>query len=171
MGYISSADQKSLGQRYRMTAILVAAFAITALVLILLPMILRVQTPEASEFNWPKVLATSSLLLGLASVLLRRVLLSRAVLANAAKHGRDAVLRRLSMTSVISAAFGEAVGIAGLVGFLMTGASFAWPVGAVSLILVAYSFPRRAEWARALELVAQVAEKAPTPVVGRTIEE
>jgi hypothetical protein len=171
MGYISSADQRSLGQRYRMTAILVAGFGITALVFILLPMILRVQTPEASEFNLPKVLATSSLLLGLASVLLRRVLLSRAVLENAAKQGRDAVLSRLSMTSVISAAFGEAVGIAGLVGFLMTGASFAWPVGAVSLILVAYSFPRRAEWVRALELVAQVSEKAPAPVVGRTIEE
>jgi hypothetical protein len=170
MGYISSADQRSLGQRYRMTAMLVAGFGFSALILILLPMIIRVETVADGTFNWQKVLATSALMLGLASVLLRRVFLSRSVLVSAAKQGGEAVLSRLSMISVIGAAFGEAVGIAGLVGFLMTGASFAWPVGAISLILVAYSFPRRGEWARALELVSAAGEKSPAPVVGSTLE-
>lgn len=170
MGYISSADQKSLGQRYRMTVILVAGFGVSALILMLLPMMLRIETQSEGSFNWHKTLATVALLLGLASILMRRVLLSRSVLTSAAKQGREAVLGRLSATSVVGAAFAEAVGIAGLLGFLMTGVSFAWPVGAVSLILVAYSFPRRGEWARALELVSETVEKTSTPAVSRTLE-
>lgn len=153
-----------------MTAILVLGFGFSALILIFLPMILRVEEPAESAFNWPKILATTALVVGLASVLLRRVFLSRGVLTNAAKQGREAVLSRLSMTSVIGAAFGEAVGITGLVGFLMTGASFVWPVGVVSLILVAYSFPRRGEWARALELVSAAGERASPAVADRTLE-
>ena len=168
MGYISNADQKSLSQRYRMTAILVAAFGFSTLLFMILPTFLRLEAPAFSTFNWPKVLALSALLLGLASVLTRRVLLSRSVLARAAKQGKEALLSRLSMTSIVSAALGEAVGIAGLVGFLMTGVSFVWPVGVISLILVAYSFPRRGEWARALERIASEADKIPT--VQRTIE-
>ena len=169
MGYISSADQKSLAQRYRMTAIVVASFAFSALVFMILPNLLRVETPAIDTFNWAKVLALSALLLGLASVLTRRLLLSRVVLANAARQGREAVFSRLSSTAIVGAALGEAVGIAGLIGYFMTGKSFAWPVGAISLILVAYSFPRRGEWARALELVAQSADKA-APAIERTIE-
>ena len=165
MGYISSADLKSLEQRYRVTAVLVLGLGFSALILMILPMILRIETPVPSETNWPRILATSALLLGLASVLLRRILLSRPMLSSAAKQGAESVLGRLSMTSVITAALGEAVGIAGLVGFLMTGDSFAWPLGAVSLILVAYSFPRRAEWARALELVERQADKPTISVV------
>jgi hypothetical protein len=62
MGYISSADQKSLAQRYRMTAVGVASFAFSALVLILLPSLLRAETPTTDTFNWPRILAISALL-------------------------------------------------------------------------------------------------------------
>jgi hypothetical protein len=42
------------------------------------------------------------------------------------------------------------VGVLGVFGYLLTGESYSWPVGVVSLLLVIYSFPRRGEWLRAL---------------------
>lgn len=159
MGYISSADQKSLGERYRTTAITVAAIGLSALILLLVPKIISVESSVVPTLNWPKVLSAATLFIALTVVLTRRFLLSRVMLATAARKGRDSVLGRLSMTALIGAALGELTGALGLVGYLMTGESFIWPVGVVALILIAYSFPRRGEWARALEMIAQGVDK------------
>ncbi len=159
MGYISSADQKSLGERYKVTALVVGAMGLSAFIFLLVPKFVRVEPAIVETINWTNLLYTASLLTGLAVILTRRMLLSGVMLRRAVRQGSDAVLGRLSLASIICAALGEAVGILGLIGYLMTGESYGWPVGIIALILITRSFPIRGEWARALETTEKSEDK------------
>jgi len=151
MEYISSADQRALNERYRLTAMVVVAIGLSILLYLLLPTLIPVApTALVETVNWTKTLYSATLLLGLVVVLTRRALLSRTVLGRAARQGTSALLGRLSLTSIVCAALAEIVGVLGVFGYLLTGESYSWPVGVVSLLLVVYSFPRRGEWLRAL---------------------
>ena len=150
MEYISSADQRALNERYRLTAMVVVAIGLSILLYLLLPNLIPVAPTLVETGNWTKTLYSATLLLGLVVVLTRRALLSRTVLGRAARQGAGAVLARLSLTSIICAALAEIVGLLGVFGYLLTGESYGWPVGIVSLLLIVYSFPRRGEWVRAL---------------------
>ncbi|MEP7274260.1 MAG: hypothetical protein ABI882_22385 [Acidobacteriota bacterium] len=159
MGYISTNDQQSLGERYLMTALIIVVLGFSSLICLLAPMFFRVKPQLVETVNWTNFLYTIALLMGLAVVLIRRVLLSRVMLGGAARQGSNAVLARLSVTSIVCGVLGEMVGILGLVGYLVTGESFGWPVGIISILLIIYSFPRKREWIRSLENT-----EAPSPV-------
>lgn len=151
MGYIASIDQKALDERYLVTAVIVVACGASALVFLIMPRLIYIEPGVVGAINWTNLLYTAALLIGLSVVLMRRILLSRVTLGAAARKGPKAVLGRLSAASIVCAALGESVGVLGLVGYLVTGDSFAWPVGIISLLLIIYSFPRRSEWVRAVE--------------------
>jgi len=150
MEYVSSADQRALNERYRLTAMVVVAVGLSILLYLLLPNLIPVTPPLVETVNWTKVLYSATLLLGLIVVLTRRALLSGTVLGRAARQGSSAVLARLSLASIICAALAELVGLLGVFGYLLTGESYVWPVGVVSVLLIVYSFPRRGEWLQAL---------------------
>ena len=150
MEYISSADQKALNERYRMTAMVVVAVGLSVLLYLLLPTLIPVAPTLIETVSWTNRLYSATLVLGLIVVLTRRALLSRTVLSRATRQGTSAVLARFSLTSIICAALAEIVGVLGVFGYLVTGESYSWPVGIVSLLLIVYSFPRRGEWVRAL---------------------
>jgi hypothetical protein len=149
MDYLSSADQKALNARYRSTALVVAALAASVLIYLLIGWLL---TPPASSnsLDLGKAFYLASLILGLAVVALRRLLLSPIRLRRAAAQGLSAVLSSLGTASIIGAALGEAVGILGLLAYLLIGEfEYNWRLGVIGLLLIIYSFPRRGEWVRA----------------------
>ncbi len=151
MGYISIENQSVLNQRYRVTAMIVVVLGASAILWLLLPSLLLVEGGGIDAAKLMTVLYSASLILGLSTVVLRRVLLSRTLLAVAGRQGTPSLVARLTLTSVICAALGEMVAILSLMGYLASGHSFVWPVGAISLVLILYSFPRRGEWVRAVE--------------------
>lgn len=166
MEYIASADQKALSERYRVTVIIVLFFVSSVIVLMITAQIVKVAPRVVETIDWVKILYTTALVIGLAVVMLRRVLLSRFVMRGAARKGASALLRRLMMISIIGSSLGEAVAVLGFIGYLATGAGhYIWRLGVIGLLLIVYSFPRRGEWVRNLALVPRETqdEKLPGP--------
>jgi Na+/proline symporter len=157
MDYISTQDQTALNQRYRTTVILVMAFGISVMVYMLIAKFIPPrQSPPGSE-TWAQPIYSGAIVLGLAVVVLRRILLSRMFLRQAIERGVSAVLSNLQTLTIICCALAEMAGIGGLIFYLLTGDyQYSWRLGVVSLFLIVYSFPRRGEWERA------VAESAKT---------
>jgi MFS family permease len=161
MEYISSADQKSLNTRYRTAVVLALAFASSAIVLLIAARIITIPQQLVETVNWQKILYTGAIIIGLAAVVLRRLFLSRPMMMGAVRRGAEAVLQRLTIASVIGGALGEMAAIFGFLGYLLTGdLDYSWRLGVVGLLIIAYSFPRRGEWARQVALVEKESPEA-----------
>lgn len=155
MDYISVAHQKAIAPRYRTACVLVAAFAASVLIYMLIARLITPGAPQPGSEKWGQPIYSAVIVLGLMVVILRRVLLSRPVMAPAATQGAPAVLNRLMMVTVIAAAVAEIIAVLGLVCYFLTGDyQYSWRLGLVSLFLLAYSFPRRREWERAVKASA-----------------
>lgn len=151
MDYISVAHQKAIAPRYRTVCVLVAAFAASVLVYMLIARLIIPGASQPGSEKWAQPIYSAVIVLGLLVVIFRRVLMSRPVMASAAAQGAPAVLNRLMTVTVITAAAGELVAVLGLVCYFLTGDyQYSWRLGLVSLFLLAYSFPRRREWERAV---------------------
>lgn len=150
MNYISSANQQSLRARYQRTVLVVAALGASILLYLLIASFVPARINPAM-IGGSRNLYFATLIIGLAVVILRRVLLLPSRLKAAGQRGVEPLLNVLSLASIICAALGELIGILGLVGYFLTGDSeFAWRLGAVGLLVLAFSFPRRGEWNRAV---------------------
>ena len=161
MEYISSADQKSFNTRYRTAVVLALAFASSAIVLLIAARLIRIEPKIVETVNWQKILYTGAIVIGLAAVVLRRLFLSRPMMIGAIRRGAEAVLERLTIASVIGGALGEMAAIFGFLGYLLTGdLDYSWRLGVVGLLIIAYSFPRRGEWARQIALVEKESPEA-----------
>lgn len=151
MEYVSVAHQKAIATRYRIACILVAAFAASVLIYMLIARLVTPGEPQPGSEKWAQPIYSAVIVIGLMIVILRRVLMSRAVMVSAAAQGAPAVLTRLMAVTVITAAAAEIVAVIGLVFYFLTGDyQYSWRLGLVGLFLLAYSFPRRGEWERAV---------------------
>lgn len=129
--------------------IIVMAFGITVLLYMLIAKFIPPrESPPGSE-TWAQPVYSGAIVLGLAVVVLRRILLSKMFMRQAVERGVNAVLSSLQTLTIICCALAELAGIAGLFFYLMTGDSqYSWRLGVVSIFLILYSFPRRGEWER-----------------------
>ena len=157
MQYLSTIQLKALERAYRLSAILALVFCFTPVLLLGLGWLLPVPPstviePEQAVF-FNKAVYGAALLAGLLVVALRRLWQSVVLRGS---QPLDAVLRRLRLRAVLSGALGELVAILGFVAFSLTGNyQFCWRLAVVGLLLILYSFPRRAEWAQAVAAHAQ----------------
>ena len=165
MNYISSAHQKALSARYRLTALIVGALGISTILYILIGYSFAPAMPQ-KEYRW---LSNNSLvvvvaIIVLTAVFLRRYLLSPTKLQTATQRGIGALLSNLHLSSISGAVFGDLIGILGVIASLMTGTrEYSWRLGIASVLIIAYSFPRRSEWERAVARLEQNNEAAVLP--------
>lgn len=157
MDYLSAEDQKALNQRYRKTVIIVMAIGISVLIYLLVAKFIPPRDSPPGSESWMQPIYSGAIVLGLAVVALRRILLSRMFLKQAIERGVPAVLSSLQTLTLLCCALAEVAGIGGLIFYLLTGDyQYSWRLGAVSLFLIAYSFPRRNEWERAVAESAKI---------------
>ena len=156
MEYVSTAHQSRLDQTWRATALITGCFAVTPLLLMIVGKLFIKETFDGDLATYQKIaklLYGGTIALGLIVVALRRFgfsFVSR-LQADATAAG---VLRKLQGLTLINAAIGELIGLLGFMAFVVTrDYQFCWRLGVVSLAIILYSFPRRAEWARALAAV------------------
>ncbi len=154
MTYISSANQPHLSARYRLTMLIVVALGISTLLYVLIGWAFAPAMPRAN-YEWLTnshyIIICIVFIAALVTVFLRRFLLSPLRLLNAGRRGISSLLSQLYMASLIGAVIGDVVGILGVVASLMTGnKEYSWRLGIAALLLIAYSFPRRGEWERAM---------------------
>jgi hypothetical protein len=171
--YISSAHQTALRARYRLTALIVVALGVSTLLYVVIGWAFAPAMPRG-DYEW--LTYGHYILLGLmgvasvAVVFLRWFFLSPSRLQNARQKGVGALLSQLYLNSLVGAVIGDVVGILGVVGSLVTGnREYSWRFGIVALFLLAYSFPRRGEWTRAV--AALEAEKNDVPKAAPTATE
>ena len=148
---VSENTYRAFNQRYWLAATLVVFFGASVLVYMLIARLLTLQVEFDPTRNWRSILSIAALVIGVGVVALRRLMMSKVVLQSVAKRGTGAVLSRLTTTSIVCAALGEVIGTLGLVGYIRTGElDFSTQMGLISLLIIAYSFPRRGEWQRAV---------------------
>ncbi len=152
--YISSAHQTALRARYRLTALIVAALGISTLLYVVIGWAFAPAMPRG-DYEWLTnshyIIVSLVGVAALAVVAVRRFFLSSARLQNAGRKGVSALLSQLYLCSLIGAVLGDVVGILGVVASLVTGnREYSWRLGLAALLLIAYSFPRRGEWERAV---------------------
>lgn len=151
MEYIPVQHQEALGQRYRTAAIIVMAFIISVLVYMVIAKFITVNDIKPGTESWIQPVYSAAIVLGVVVVALRRFLLSKTVMGTARQTGVSAVLNQLFTMTIILCALAELTGIAGLVLYLLTGNyDYSLRLGAVSLIVLLYTFPRKGEWERAV---------------------
>jgi len=156
MDYISSADQQILSERYHKTRLVVVALGLSVLLYLLIGWLISPAPLSPGLASKGRFFYFAALVIGFAAVMVRRLLLSRLRLDVATRRGVKAVVNNLGSASIIGGACGEMVGVIGLVAYLMTGdAEYNWRLGVIGLLLIAYSFPRRGEWERAVSAIAQ----------------
>jgi F0F1-type ATP synthase membrane subunit c/vacuolar-type H+-ATPase subunit K len=159
MIYLSSASQKALSARYRLTVLIVAALGISTVLYVVIGWAFAPAMPRG-EYEWLTnshyiivVLVSSA---AVAIVFLRRLFLSATRLLRVGQRGVNALLGHLHLSSLIGAVLGDGIGILGVVASLVTGnREYSWRLGLAALLMIAYSFPRRNEWERAVALSEQ----------------
>jgi F0F1-type ATP synthase membrane subunit c/vacuolar-type H+-ATPase subunit K len=152
--YISSAHQTALQARYRLTSLIVIALGVSTVLYVVIGWAFAPAMPRG-DYEW---LTNSHYIIvglvgvaALAVVILRRFSLSPSRLQNVGRKGISALLSQLYLCSLVGAVLGDMVGILGVVASLMTGnREYSWRLGIAALLLIAYSFPRRGEWERAI---------------------
>ncbi|MBL8202809.1 MAG: hypothetical protein JNM09_01170 [Blastocatellia bacterium] len=152
--YISSANQTVLSARYRLTALIVAALGISTVLYVVIGWAFAPAMPRVS-YQWLTnshyVIVGLVAVIALVVVFLRRFYLSPARLYKAGQKGINTLLSQLYLCSLIGAVLGDVVGILGVVASLVTSnREYSWRLGLAALLMIAYSFPRRNEWSRAV---------------------
>ncbi len=151
MQYLSAEHQKALSGSYRLAVILAISFFVAMAVIMLVGRTLRPGEAMAGSEKWGQPVYAAVIVMGVAIVVLRRILMSRMVMGQTARVGVRTTLDNLIKVMIICLAIAEIVGITGLTFYLITGDyQYSWRLGVVGLLLILYSFPRRGEWERAV---------------------
>lgn len=147
--YISVENQKVIAHRRKTGVILTLAFAASVLFYLLVARFLPPVSVTSGSENWVKPIYVAAVILGLAVITIRRLFMSQLLLGKVAGGGVNAVVGRLSTTTIICLSLAELVGLLGLFFYLSTGYyEYSWRLGVISLALILYSYPRRGEWDR-----------------------
>lgn len=167
MNYISSANQTILSARYRLTRLIVVALGISTILYVLIGWAFAPAMPRG-DYEWLAsslyIIVSIVFIAALVTVFLRRFLLSSSRLLSAGRRGVSSLLNQLYLASLIGAVIGDVVGILGVVASLMMGnKEYSWRLGLAALLLIAYSFPRRGEWERAVAVMEQEKSGNPEP--------
>ena len=157
MQYVSVENQKALDQAFRITVIIVLAFCFTPILLIGLGYFIGAKGSAIRDLEtyllMTKAAYGGALIAGLCVVALRRFWMS---FLRGGNRSTPALLSKLRVLALLSAALGEVVAIIGFIAFSLSGDyQFCWRLGIVGLLLILYSFPRRKEWERTLSRHAQ----------------
>jgi hypothetical protein len=89
--------------------------------------------------------------LGLLVVMTRRLVFSPLLMRPISQQGGQVVVRVLVAMTLVLGGLAAVVGVGGPLLYQWTGdAQYLWRLGAVGLLLLVYSLPRRAEWERAV---------------------
>jgi hypothetical protein len=147
--YISVENQKLLDERYRLGVYLTLIFGASVVFFMLIAHLIAPSTSVPGSEKWVQPIFVAVIVIGLAVVSIRRLLMSQVMMLKVAPGGANAVIDRLSTTTIVCLALAELVGLLGLVFYLLTGYfEYSWRLGVISLLLIVYSFPRRGEWER-----------------------
>lgn len=151
MEYVAVAHQGALERAWRRTLLILASFALTPILLVIVGRFVIKETFDgdlAAYFQITKLLYGGTIIIGLCVIALRRF---GTILIRHAKADANSKLQKLQALTFITAGLGELIGILGFVAFFITrDYQFCWRLGVVSLVVILYCFPRRAEWARVL---------------------
>ena len=151
MEYVAVAHQDALNRTWRQTALILAVFAFTPILLVMIGRFAIKETFDgdlATYFKITKLVYGGTIAIGLCVIVLRRF---GALWVRRAASSAVSKLKQLQALTLVTAGLGELVGILGFVAFVITrDFQFCWRLGVVSLVIILYCFPRRSEWARAL---------------------
>jgi lysylphosphatidylglycerol synthetase-like protein (DUF2156 family) len=167
MNYISAAHQSMLSARYRLAALIVAALGISTVLYVIIGWFFAPAMPR-EDYEWLAnshyIIVSIVLVAALAAIILRRVWLAHSALLKLGRRGLSALLSRLHLSSIVGGVLGDVVGILGVVASLITGnKEYSWRLGIAAILIIAYSFPRRGEWERAVAALEQEKSSVPTP--------
>ena len=143
--------QNELDRRWKMTALMLAFFALTPILLVIVGYFFIKESFDgdlARYYQITRWLYGGTIIIGLCIIALRRL---GTMWVGRMAASASSKLVKLQTLTIITVALGELIGILGFVAFLVTGDfQFCWRLGVVSLVIILWCFPRRAEWARAL---------------------
>ena len=101
--------------------------------------------------TWTRPIYGGTLVLGLLVVMTRRLVFSPLLMRPISQQGGKVVVRVLVAMTLVLGGLAAVVGVGGPLLYQWTGdAQYLWRLGAVGLLLLVYSLPRRAEWERAV---------------------
>ena len=151
MEYVAVEHQNVLDRRWKITAMMLAFFALTPILLVLVGYFFIKESFDgdlARYYQITRLLYGGTIIIGLCVIALRRL---GTIWVRRASASAASKLNKLQTLTIISAALGELIGLLGFAAFIITGDfQFCWRLGVVSLVVILWCFPRRAEWARAL---------------------
>ncbi|MFZ4627685.1 MAG: hypothetical protein ACOYNR_05075 [Blastocatellia bacterium] len=105
---------------------------------------------------WTRPIYGGALVLGLLVIMTRRLVFSPLVMRPLSRQGGQVVVRALAGMTLVLGMVAAVVGIGGALFYQKTGdAQYLWRLGGIGLLLLVYSFPRRAEWERAVRDAAE----------------
>ncbi len=118
---------------------------------------------ESAQVDWTFLILV--LLLGLGAVALRRTKFTPARLQDiAGLHGASGLVRTFEKTTLQLALLGAAIALAGFVATLMTGQEFyTYRATAVAILVLAYCYPTKSSWIRAVDRYTAKEEEAVPP--------
>jgi hypothetical protein len=112
---------------------------------------MKVEENGFASYSMIQPLYIGAIIVGFIVVIARRLLLSPLILGSSRVKGVAAVLRTMTILSLVSGAAAVAMGLAGLLVFRETGDyQHSLRLGGVGLLLAIYSLPRRREWHHAV---------------------
>lgn len=161
MDYLSSSNQKLLAARYRATVSVMLFLAVGLAVYMVIGNLVSLVSARQITAEMHATVRLTAIVVVCVAVpgvyLMRRLLLAPARLQLLARRGLRIVLGRLSLVAILGGMIGEAVGLLGLVGSLLTGdTAFSWRLGLGGLLLMALCLPRKGEWERLVRISAPV---------------
>jgi hypothetical protein len=147
MSYVSVEHQKIIAPKFRTATLIVSFFALSVIVYLILARLITPSYSEPGSESWQGRVYAGVLILGLLTVVLRRLLMSGAAMKQAAAGGVEKLVRRLVTVTILLAALAELIAVLGLILYLRSADyQYSWRLGMVGLFLLAYAFPRRREW-------------------------
>lgn len=118
---------------------------------------------ESRPIDWAFLILV--LILGLGAVAWRRNKLNPTRLQDiAGLEGASGLMRTLERTTLQIAFLAAGIGVIGFVATLMTGQEFyTYRAAAVAILVLAYCYPTKSSWIRAVDRFATEPEEAPIP--------
>lgn len=145
---ISPENRSELEKRYRSTVIVVVFQIFTVIVLIAAAWFAAGSSENSISGQSQMTLWVAVLFIAVGAFVLRRLFFSWERLKNAALlKGITGLLKNLQTNSIILAAIGEAVGIAGFLIAVLSGNKWdMFRAGAIAFVVFFANFPRKSTW-------------------------
>lgn len=148
---ISTEHRQDLEKYFSFSRTVVLILLLAILLMVAGARLVTVEEDGFASYAMIQPLYIGAIIVGFTVVIARRLLLSPLVLGSSRGKGVAAVLRTMTILSLVSGAAAVAMALAGLLVFMKTGDyQHSLRLGGVGLLLALYSFPRRREWHNAV---------------------